>query len=202
MTDWIERLIEQAGYWGIALLMFLENLFPPIPSEVIMPMGGFVASDGRLAIGGVLAAGVGGALAGALFWYAIGRRLGETRLKRLAARHGRWITLSPEEIDALSRWFRRHRNWAVPLGHLVPGVRTLVSIPAGLFGMNPAWFILLSAVGAGAWTCLLGLAGYALGRNFDSVDRYVGPVGTGMLAAAVAYYLWRVATFRTRHPAD
>lgn len=96
MTEWITGLLENMGYLGIALLMFLENLFPPLPSEVIMPMAGFTASGGDLSLAGVLIAGTAGTLSGALFWYGVARWLGEKRLKRWAGRHGRWITLSPE----------------------------------------------------------------------------------------------------------
>jgi membrane protein DedA with SNARE-associated domain len=196
VTDWITGLIEQMGYFGIALLMFLENLFPPLPSEVIMPMAGFTASDGELNIVGVLVAGTVGTLAGALFWYTVARKLGEDRLRRWADRHGRWITLSPEDIDKLDGWFKRHSRWAVPVGHLVPGIRTLISIPAGIFGMGLARFILLTVLGAGAWTSALGLAGYVLGSRFDQVDRYLGPASTATMGAILLWYLYRVATFK------
>jgi membrane protein DedA with SNARE-associated domain len=196
VTDWITGLIEQMGYFGIALLMFLENLFPPLPSEVIMPMAGFTASDGELNIAGVLVAGTVGTLAGALFWYTVARKLGEDRLRRWADRHGRWITLSPEDIDKLDGWFERHSRWAVPVGHLVPGIRTLISIPAGIFGMGLARFILLTVLGAGAWTSALGLAGYVLGSRFDQVDRYLGPASTAIMGAILLWYLYRVATFK------
>ena len=198
MTDWITRLIEQMGYAGIALLMFLENLFPPIPSEVIMPLAGYTASDGRLAIAGVIAAGTIGTLAGALFWYGVARRIGPDRLKRWAERHGRWITLGPEEVDRLDRWFDRHHAWAIPLGHLVPGVRTLISIPAGFSGMGPGRFALLTLVGAGGWTAALAGAGYMLGRRFDQVDRYLGPASTAIMAAILVAYVYRVVAFGRR----
>lgn len=195
MTDWIIRLIEDMGYIGIAMLMFLENLFPPLPSEVIMPMAGFSAVNGRLSIVSVLLAGTIGTLAGALFWYTVAQKLGEDGFKRWVTRHGRWVTLSAQDIDKIDRWFDKHGNWAIPLAHLVPGVRSLVSIPAGIFGMSLARFAVLTATGAGIWTSGLGLAGYVLGRQFDQVGHYLGPVGTGIIAVLVAWYLYRVATF-------
>jgi membrane protein DedA with SNARE-associated domain len=158
--------------------MFLENVFPPLPSEVIMPMAGFTASEGTLNLAGVIAAGITGTLAGACFWYGIARLLGDDRLKRWARKHGRWITLSPHEIDRLEAWFDRHSRWAVPLGHLVPGIRTLISIPTGVFKMGIARFLFLTAFGAGLWTSGLAAAGYILGRKFDDVDRYLGPAST------------------------
>ncbi len=196
MTDWITNLIESTGYVGIMLLMFLENLFPPLPSEVIMPMAGFTASRGELSIVGVIAAGTAGTVLGALFWYGVARWLGEERLKNWAGRHGRWITLHPREIDRIDDWFDRHSRWAVPVGHLVPGIRTLISIPAGLFGMRPLPFVLLTTLGAGVWTAALGAAGYILGAKFDSVERWMGPVSTAIMAGIALYYIYRVATFR------
>ena len=196
MTDWITRLMEQMGYLGIALLMFLENLFPPLPSEVIMPMAGFTAAGGELSIVGVLAAGTAGTLAGALFWYSVAKRLGEGRLKDWADRHGRWITLSRDDLDRIDRWFDKHSRWAVPLGHLVPGIRTLISIPAGIFGMGLARFVALTLLGAGVWTSALGLAGYALGSRYDQVERYLGPASTAIMAAILLWYVYRVVTFR------
>jgi len=196
MTEWITGLIEDMGYLGIALLMFLENLFPPLPSEVIMPMAGFTASGGELSLAGVLVAGMAGTLSGALFWYGVARWLGEKRLKRWAGRHGRWITLSPGDIESIDRWFAAHSRWAVPVGHLVPGIRTLISIPAGIFGMGLPRFVLLTLLGAGAWTTALGLAGYALGSGYDQVERYLGLASTAIMAAILLWYLYRVVTFR------
>ncbi len=196
MSDFITGLIEQLGYWGIALLMFLENVFPPLPSEVIMPMAGFTAARGNRSLVGVLVAGTGGTVAGALLWYGVARTLGEERLRRWARRHGRWVTLSPEEIDRLEKWFERHSRWAVPLGHLVPGIRSLISIPAGIFGMGPVRFVALTALGAGVWTSALGVAGYVLGSRFEQVERYLGPASTAVMAAILLGYLYRVVTYR------
>lgn len=111
-------------------------------------------------------------------------------------RHGRWITLSAEDIDWLEQWFETHSRWAVPIGHLVPGVRTLISIQAGLFSMSVPRFVALTLLGAGAWTSALGLAGYALGNRYEQVGRYLGPVSTAIMAAVFLWYLYRVITFR------
>jgi len=198
MTDWVTGLIEQMGYFGIALLMFLENLFPPIPSEVVMPLAGFTASKGELSLPGVLVAGTAGTLIGALFWYTVARKLCEGRLKRWADRHGRWITLSADDIERIDKWFAAHCTWAVPLGHLVPGIRTLISIPAGVFGMGLARFVALTVLGAGVWNSVLGGAGYLLGSQYGEVERYLGPASTGIIIVIVLWYIYRVATFRRR----
>ena len=108
MTDFVTATVERAGALGIFLLMLIENLFPPIPSELVMPLAGFVASRGQLGLPTVIVAGVAGSVIGTFFWYGVGRWLGETRLKGFAARHGRWLTLSPEDVERANAWFVRH----------------------------------------------------------------------------------------------
>lgn len=196
MSDWVTDIVEQLGYAGIILLMFLENLFPPIPSEVIMPLGGFEASEGRLLLAAVIAAGIGGTLAGALFWYGIARRIGDKRLRRWADRHGRWITLSADDILRLEQWFCRHGHWAVPLAHILPGLRTLISIPAGVFAMPLPRFVALTIAGAGVWTGALAAAGFGLGESFGGVERWLGPVSSAIIALLFLVYIWRVIRFQ------
>ncbi|HEY9578646.1 MAG TPA: DedA family protein [Rhizorhapis sp.] len=194
MADWIARQMQEMGYIGIALLMFLENLFPPIPSEVIMPMAGMAVANGDLNMAGVIGAGTAGTLAGALFWYGLARRLGLERLTRWARVHGRWIALAEDDIEKLNRWFAAHCQWAVPLGHVIPGIRTFVSIPAGIFKMPLLRFILLTLIGAGSWTAALAIGGYALG-GFEQIDRYIGPATTVIISALLGWYIFRVVTF-------
>lgn len=196
MFDWIIELLEQTGYLGIAFLMFLENLFPPIPSELIMPSAGFQASQGNLHIVGVVAAGTAGSLLGALFWYWVGRLAGEDRLKGWARRHGRWLTLTPKDIDKADDWFDRHNTLAVFLGRLLPTIRTLISIPAGLFEMRPGPFLLWSGLGTTIWSSALATAGYLLGDNYHAVSGYMNPVANVIIAAIVLAYLYRVVTWR------
>jgi membrane protein DedA with SNARE-associated domain len=198
MGDWIINLIERMGYLGIALLMFLENLFPPIPSELIMPLSGFTASRGNLNIAGVILAGTLGSVAGALFWYYVGRWVGEDRLKHWADRHGRWITMTAREVEKADRWFDRHCHWAVLIGRLIPTVRTLISIPAGIFEMGLRRFLIFSTVGTLIWSGALAGAGYALGSQYETVSRYLGPVSTGIVVLIAAAYVYRVATFKPR----
>lgn len=194
MADWIAHQMHEMGYTGIALLMFLENLFPPIPSEVIMPMAGMAVANGDLNMWGVIGAGTAGTLAGALFWYELARWLGMERLKCWARVHGRWITLAEDDIEKLNRWFAAYRQWAVPLGHVIPGIRTFVSIPAGIFKMPLPRFILLTLIGAGSWTAALAIGGYVLG-GFEQIDRYIGPVTTVIISALLGWYIFRVVTF-------
>ena len=196
MFDWITGFVERSGYFGIALLMFAENVFPPIPSELVMPLAGFAAARGDLDLALVVLAGAAGSLLGATLWYFVGRRVGCERLKRFAAEHGRWLTLSPEEIDCARDWFGRHGDKAVMAGRLVPGVRTLISVPAGIAGMRLATFLAYSAVGTALWTALLAAAGHLLEGQYQRVSGYVGPASNAVLGLVVVWYLYRVATWR------
>lgn len=196
MADWIRSLVEDGGYFMIALLMFLENVFPPIPSEVIMPLAGSSATEGRLSIIGVIAAGCAGSLAGALLWYAIGKKLGDERLKRWSAKHGRWLTLGPDDIEKAENWFGKHGTKAVFLARLVPTLRTLIAIPAGIFAMPLAKFVPLTFAGTLLWEGALAFAGYKLGEQYQQIEKYLNPVTTGIFVILVLYYFYRVITFR------
>lgn len=196
MDVFVQNMMESLGPFGIALLMFLENIFPPIPSEVIMPLAGYKAATGDMSIVTVIIAGSIGSLAGIVPWYYLGYAFGEKRIIWLAERYGRFMTMTPEDVEAADHWFRRYGYWAVSFGRLVPTVRTLISVPAGLSRM-PFWlFMAVSAVGTVAWTAGLALAGYALGQNFRDIEGYVGPVSTAVVVAVVLLYLYRVITFK------
>jgi membrane protein DedA with SNARE-associated domain len=200
MFDWITGLVERGGYLGIALLMFLENLFPPIPSELIMPLAGFTAARGELNIAMVVLAGTAGSLAGALFWYQAGRWLGSDRLKQLAARHGRWLTLAPADVDRAAALFERHSGKAVVFGRLIPAVRTLISVPAGVTRMPLGRFLACSALGTSAWTAFLAGTGYVLEDSYESVADWVNPVSNVVIGAIAVWYVYRVITFRPEKP--
>ena len=196
MASWIEGIVQTTGVLGIAFLMLLENVFPPIPSELIMPLAGYTASQGKANIVLVIVAGTIGSLAGAFFWYAIGRWIGEEGLKRIADRYGRWLTLSRADVDRADDWFDTHGHKAVLLGRLVPTVRTLISIPAGLSEMPVRRFLIYSAIGTAAWTTILALLGYGLGSQYDKVNAWMDPVSYGVLGLIVLIYIYRVVTFR------
>ncbi len=198
MADWIIGFIGQHGYVGIAALMMLENIFPPIPSELIMPFAGFVVARGTLDAAGVLAAGVSGSLAGTLPWYWVGRRIGRERVHRWVARHGRWLTVSTEDLERAERWFGRWGSHAVFFGRLVPGVRSVISLPAGLEHMRLAMFLLWSALGTLAWTGMLVMLGFFLENHYDRVGRYIDPVSSILLGGCAAIYLWRLLKGRGR----
>lgn len=196
MADWIRDFVAEGGYPAIALLMFLENVFPPIPSEIIMPLAGAEAANGKLAIVGVVLAGSIGSLAGALLWYALARWLGGERLKAWSAKHGRWTTLSVQDIEWAERLFRKCGTPLVFGGRLVPTVRTLVAIPAGIFAMPLVRFVPLTLAGTLFWEGGLAYAGYALGEEYRKVQDYLNPATTAILLGLLGYYIYRLVTFK------
>lgn len=193
MVEWITDTVEVMGYLGIGLLMFLENLFPPIPSELIMPLAGFTVAKGNLNFQYVVLAGVVGTMLGAFPWYYAGKVLGEDRLKSLANRYGKWLDISSEDIDKANHWFYRHGAKAVLVCRLVPGVRTIISLPAGISNLPMGVFLIYSTIGTTLWVTLLTYAGYVLGDNYELVDEYLGPVSKiVLLVILVASGVWVV----------
>lgn len=189
------NLITSTGYFGIVALMFVENLFPPIPSEYIMPLAGFMVAEQRLSLIGIIVAGTTGSVLGALALYYCGRKLGAERLKNFADRRGRWLALSGDDIERANGWFDRHGAKAVLLCRLVPGIRSLISIPAGINRMNLFPFLVFTTIGTAIWTSVLAYAGYLLGSNFHAVEEYFDPISLVVFGSIIVLYLWRV--FRT-----
>ena len=200
MSDWVVRLIEQSGYLGIGFLMFLETVFPPIPSEVIMPVAGVAAGQGKLSYMLVVVSGTSGAMLGNVVWYLAARALGLDRLHPFINRWGRWLTITWPEVQRADAWFREHGMFFVFLGRLVPTVRSLVSVPAGLLHMSFRRFLFASILGTAAWTALLAAAGFKLGENYSRVDDFIGPISNAVIAVLVIGYVWRVWTHRKYRP--
>jgi membrane protein DedA with SNARE-associated domain len=196
MLTWFIGLIEKTGYAGIAILMFLENIFPPIPSELIMPLAGFAAARGELNLWLVVLAGSAGSLGGAVTWYYVARWIGVSRMKRWAGAYGRWLTLTPMEIDSAIGGFRRHCGKSVLFGRLVPGVRTLISVPAGIAQMTFTTFLAYSALGTLLWSGSLAYVGYVLGEDYERVSKWLNPVSNVIIGLLLVFYLYRVATFK------
>jgi membrane protein DedA with SNARE-associated domain len=191
MAIWITEIMTTLGYLGIGLLMFLENLFPPIPSELIMPLAGFTVAQGEMQLIPAILAGVSGTVLGALPWYYIGKLISETRLADWIDRYGGWLGLSAKDIHRAKAWFDRHGSQAVFFGRLVPGVRTLISLPAGIDAMPLQPFLLYSTAGTLIWTTFLTLAGYFLGENYSLVEQYLGPIAKFvLLALGLGFVVW------------
>jgi membrane protein DedA with SNARE-associated domain len=203
MLRWIEDLINSLGYIGIALLMFLENIFPPIPSELIMPLAGFTASRGELSLIGIVIAGTLGSVIGQLPLYYLGRLAGEERLKQWADKYGKWLTVSSDDIDKAKDWFERHGSKAVFFARLVPTVRSLVSIPAGFAGMNLLTFLAYSTLGMGIWAGVLAYLGYILGENYELVEQYMSIITYivgGVLAVLIIGWIVKRKHQQGAHP--
>jgi membrane protein DedA with SNARE-associated domain len=196
MGDFVRQWIEGAGYWGVTFLMFLETVFPPIPSEVIMSLSGLQAQRGTMTLWGAILSGAAGAMAGNIVWYVVARALGVERFRPFVERFGRILTLDWKEVERADGFFDRYDRWFVCIGRMVPTIRSLVSIPAGLFGMRFVPFFIWSSVGTLGWTAALATAGYVLGQNYSDVDRYLGPVSTGVIVVLVLWYLFRVITWK------
>jgi membrane protein DedA with SNARE-associated domain len=202
MNDWVIRLIEQSGYLGVGFLMFLETVFPPIPSEVIMPIAGMAAAEGKLHFGFVVASGTSGAMLGNIVWYLAARALGVERLEPLIRRYGRWITMTWPEVERAQKWFRETGIFFVFLGRLVPTVRSLVSIPAGLLKMRFKTFFIASTLGTLGWTALLASAGFKMREHYGEVDQWVGSASNAVLVVLVSAYIWRLWTHRNPSKED
>ncbi len=192
MGEFVIGLIERWGYAGVALLMAAENIFPPLPSELIMPFAGAAAARGELNLAGIVLAGGLGSLLGTLPWYALGHAIGPERLRHWVARRGRWLAMTPADLARAEYWFERRGGWALLGGRLVPGVRSVISMPAGIARMPVPRMLAWSAAGTLAWSGLLAGLGYALAGQYARVAGVVDTVATGVLLVAVAGYVWRV----------
>lgn len=188
MDDWIFQVISTLGYLGLALLLVAENLFPPIPSEVVLPLAGFVVGRGDLNFWGALLASTTGSVAGALILYALGRYGG----RGLVLRYGSWLRVSAEGLEQAEGWFRRYGDWVVLGARVVPFARSIVSIPAGTMKMPLLRFTVLTALGSGVWNALLIGAGVVLGANWTRISGWIGSysdVVLILLAGAAALFL-------------
>ncbi len=196
MSDWILGLIEQSGYLGVGFLMFLETVFPPIPSEVIMSLTGIAAARGQLNLSFAIAAGTAGAMLGNILWYLAARALGHDRLKPFVKRHGKWLTVNWRDVQKAHDWFDRYGIVIVLVGRVMPTIRSLISIPAGLLDMRFRNFVIASTVGTAIWTALLAIAGYKLRENYADIDQWIEPLSNIVLLMLVGGYVWRLLTHK------
>jgi membrane protein DedA with SNARE-associated domain len=194
----IERLIESAGVLGVFVLMFVENIFPPIPSEVVMPLAGYAAARGSLPMIPLIFAGTLGSLLGATVWFVVARWFGEARLRRWADRFGRILTLTQRDIDRAEALFMKRGHIVVLFGRLIPAIRTIISVPAGLAAMSWGTFLLYSFIGSLAWTTALMMAGYWLGSSSDAIGDFIGPISLAIVAVCVVVYIVRLITYPRR----
>ena len=173
MHTWITDFMEQFGYFGIFLMLAVENIFPPIPSEVILPFGGFMTTTSSLTIPGVIFSATLGSLLGAVILYYIGRLLDVERMEKLVDRWGGIIRITKKDIHKADSWFDKYGYWTVLFCRMVPLVRSLISIPAGMSGMKFSVFMIFTTIGTLGWNLLLVLIGAALGESWGDIAIYM-----------------------------
>lgn len=203
---WALGIIQSVGYPGLGLVMFLENVFPPIPSEVVLPLAGWLTLDGAtgFTLLGVTVVGAIGSVAGAFFFYGLGKWFDESRVRVLLRRFGKWFMLSEADLDVALDWFDRYDEYVIFFGRMVPIVRSLISVPAGLASMHVGRFALYTAVGTALWSFLLALAGRLLGAQWhlvaDFIDKYEHLVLALVVAGTVYFFISRWRKLRTQKP--
>jgi membrane protein DedA with SNARE-associated domain len=173
MEAWITQIMEQFGYWGIFFLIALENLFPPIPSEVILTFGGFVTASSDLTITGVIVVSTIGSVVGAVLLYGVGRLLDVERLEKIIERYGHILRLTKEDIHKADAWFDKYGVWTVFFCRMIPLIRSLISIPAGMSNMNFPLFLVLTTAGTLIWNTILVNLGAAVGDSWKDIVAYM-----------------------------
>lgn len=196
----VEEVITAIGYPGITLMMILENVFPPIPSEVVMPYAGFLAEEGKFNVLAVWASGTLGSVIGALILYYVGYWAEDHIIVGVVRRYGQWLMLTEADLEKALNWFDKHGEVVVFFGRLVPVVRSLISIPAGMDKMHLGRFLFFSTLGSSIWTGVLTYAGYMLGENWEDVVALVAEyqrvtiviIGIALVVLGIRrFYIWR-----------
>ncbi len=202
LIDYGQGLLSTMGYPGLVLIIFIENVFPPIPSDVILPLAGFTAATTSMTLIGAILATTSGSLLGAIALYYLGYWLGETRVRRFAGRFGKYLTFEEAEVDRSLAWFRKHGSVVVMVARVVPVFRSLISIPAGMSGMPLGRFLIFSAIGAGAWNTGFISTGYLLGANWELVVSWLDQYQLAMMSLNSVLFLgfvtMRVRSYRRR----
>ena len=211
LANWVQDVINQFGYLGVALLVVIENVFPPIPSEVVLPFAGFVAQQGASAVNatagaaqsdttvvGMMIAATVGSVVGALILYFVSAAIGPERLRQFVERFGKWFGVKSSDLVRAEEWFDRRSVVAVLVGRCVPLIRSIVSIPAGFRRMKLTSFVVLTAIGSAVWNIALIGAGAVLGDQWERVGEYVG-VFQWLVIAVVLLLLVRFVVSRLKN---
>ena len=198
MIEWVTNIVAAGGWPGVLALMFLENVFPPIPSEVIMPLAGFAAARGQMSFTLALIAGIVGTLLGNVFWYELSRWIGADRVRPLVGRYGRWFAVGEDDLRKAEATLAKYGPFALSFGRLLPGIRTVISIPAGLIRIPRGLFYFYTALGSAVWITFLISAGYFLEEHYDRLESWLEPLSYVVLAGIIGTYVWHVWTTRIR----
>ncbi len=194
LTNFVINIVSNLGYPGIVLAMFAENIFPPIPSEAIMPMAGYLVTIGRFNFFLTIFSGVLGTLIGAVALYYIGVGVGNLKFRKFLDRYGRFLMTTSKDLEAAERWFGEHGEKSVLLARVIPLIRSIISIPAGFTKMPLKKFVIFTTIGSAAWTTLLTAAGVVLGDNWEKVGPIMNRfdfVVVGVIVILVGYYIFR-----------
>ena len=201
LANWIQEFILAIGYPGIVLVMAVENIFPPIPSELVLPFGGALSAQGEMNFWGVVAAGTAGSVIGAIVLYTVGYVAREAGVRRLIAAYGRYVFISENDLDRAAAWFERYGEAVVFFGRLIPIIRSIISVPAGYTRMNIGRFLLFTTLGTLLWSLLLTYIGRVLGENWETITEFTGPYQNAtlivLLVAAIAFIAYRAYKRRT-----
>ncbi len=189
METWITEVMNTYGYFGILLLIALENIFPPIPSEVILTFGGFMTTTSNMSIIGVIIFSTIGSLVGAVALYGIGLLIDVNRLEKIVDKWGHILRLTSKDIDKANAWFHKFGVWAVFFGRLVPLVRSLISIPAGMAHMNFGVFLLFTTVGSLIWNSVLVYVGAAVGASWSTIVGYMNTYSNVVLLLLIVLFV-------------
>jgi membrane protein DedA with SNARE-associated domain len=198
MQNWATNIMEQFGYAGILFMMALENVFPPIPSEVILPFAGFMTTTTQLTVMGVVIISTTGSVLGAIILYGIGKLMDVGRLEKIIDRWGHIIRIKKEDIHRAAAWFDRYGYWTVLFCRMVPLVRSLISIPAGMAKMEFWLFLLFTIIGTAVWNIILILIGAALGESWTNILQFMNTyaavtylfIGMGIVVF-ISLFIWK-----------
>jgi len=201
MENWITDIMSQYGYIGIFLLIMLENIFPPIPSEVILTFGGYMTTQSEMTAMGVILVSTAGSVAGAIILYGVGLLMDVSRLEKIVDRWGRVLRLTRKDIYKADSWFDKYGIWTVLFCRLIPLIRSLISIPAGMSNMKFGLFLLFTTLGTLIWNTILVSVGVAVGDNWEAIvgvmDVYSNIAYVLIIIAVIASILWYIQ-FRKR----
>jgi membrane protein DedA with SNARE-associated domain len=196
INTWALNIISTLGYPGLGFIMFLENVFPPIPSELVLPLAGWLTlgEEASFTMLGVTVVGAIGSVAGAFFFYGLGAWFDESRVRVLLQRYGKWFMLSEDDLDVALVWFDRYGEYVIFFGRMVPIVRSLISVPAGLASMPLGTFSVYTAVGTALWSFILAFAGRMLGENWHLVSDFIDNYEHIVMIVAVLAFVYFVFT--------
>ena len=194
LASWAVDVIDKLGYWGLFLILVLENVFPPIPSEAVLPLAGFLTGQGRMNFFWAVIVSTSGAVIGALVLYYFGQWFGDRRVRWMVRKWGKWFAITEADFDTASAWFDRRGYLAVLVCRCIPIVRSIVSLPAGIRKMPLVPFILYSAVGSAVWNSILIGLGWLVGNNWKDIENYANYlqyVVILLVLALGAYYVYK-----------